>query len=150
MLVEASSSPASALRAGQAGTLPGPLIGYARVSRDRPGPHRPTPRPHRPRRWPPNASTSTTGLTGTIRRLRGKPAWHADAACVEHPELAWFPAQGEDTAAAKAVCSTCLVVGECRSWALAQGPQLHGLWGGLSGLERKRRRRPAAQAAKAG
>jgi len=73
----------------------------------------------------------------------GKPAWHADASCREHPELSWFPAQGEDTAAAKQVCSTCLVVGECRSWSLAQGPQLQGLWGGLSGQERRRRRRAA-------
>jgi len=76
----------------------------------------------------------------------GKPAWHADAACKEHPELTWFPAVGEDVRAAKAVCSTCLVVGECRSWSLAQGPELQGLWGGLSAQERKRRRRPAAQA----
>jgi WhiB family redox-sensing transcriptional regulator len=77
---------------------------------------------------------------------RGKPAWHADVACLEHPELTWFPAQGEDQTAAKAICSTCLVVAECRSWSLAQGPELQGLWGGLSAQERKGRRRPAAQA----
>jgi len=73
----------------------------------------------------------------------GKPAWHADAACREHPELSWFPAQGEDSSAARAVCSGCLVVGECRSWALAQGGGLVGLWGGLSDRERRRRRRAA-------
>jgi len=76
----------------------------------------------------------------------GKPAWHADAACREHPELSWFPAPGEDLAAAKAVCESCLVVAECRSWSLAQGPELQGIWGGLSGQERRRRRRPAARA----
>jgi len=76
----------------------------------------------------------------------GHPAWHADAACREHPELTWFPERGEDATAARAVCSTCLVLGECRSWALAQGGGLVGLWGGLSGQERKVRRRPAAQA----
>lgn len=74
----------------------------------------------------------------------GKPAFHADAACREHPELTWFPERGEDSSAAKAVCRKCLVLGECRSWALAQGAELQGLWGGLSGLERKKRRRPAA------
>ena len=70
----------------------------------------------------------------------GKPAFHADAACKEGPELSWFPERGEDTAAALAVCGGCLVVAECRSWALAQGPQLQGLWGGLSTRERLRRR----------
>ena len=76
----------------------------------------------------------------------GHPAWHADAACKEHPELSWFPELGEDSTAAKAVCSTCLVVAECRSWSLAQGPALQGIWGGLSGQERRRRRRPVAEA----
>ena len=76
----------------------------------------------------------------------GRPAFHADAACREHPELTWFPDKGDDLTAARAVCSTCLVLGECRSWALAQGGGLVGLWGGLSGQERKVRRRPAAQA----
>jgi len=75
---------------------------------------------------------------------RGAPAWHADAACTEHPELTWFPAQHEDASAAKAVCSTCLVAVDCRAWAMAQGPTLQGIWAGLSGQERKRKRRPAA------
>jgi len=73
----------------------------------------------------------------------GHPAWHRDASCKEHPELTWFPERGEDLTAAKAVCCGCLVVGECRSWALAQGPGLEGIWGGLSGQERRRRRRAA-------
>jgi len=51
----------------------------------------------------------------------GTPAWHADAACKEHPDLSWFPERGEDSTAAKAVCESCLVTAECRSWALAQG-----------------------------
>ena len=73
----------------------------------------------------------------------GKPAWHADAACKEHPELTWFPTQGEDSSAAQAVCRGCLVVAECRSWALAQGPELQGLWAGMSAQDRRRRRRTA-------
>jgi len=73
----------------------------------------------------------------------GRPAFHADASCKEHPELTWFPSKGDDTSAALAVCQTCLVVAECRSWALAQGPGLQGIWGGLSGQQRRVRRRAA-------
>jgi hypothetical protein len=39
------------------------------------------------------------------------PAWHADAACAEHPELPWFPKVGQPTGPAKAVCARCLVGG---------------------------------------
>jgi len=73
----------------------------------------------------------------------GRPAWHRDASCLEHPELSWFPDKADDTTAAKAVCSGCLVVAECRTWALAQGPALVGIWGGLSARARLQRRRAA-------
>ena len=76
--------------------------------------------------------------------LTHRPAFHADAACVEHPELTWFPPRGADLGPVKAVCASCLVLAECRTWALAQGPQLAGVWGGLSDRERRLRRRPAA------
>ena len=77
---------------------------------------------------------------------RSTPAWHKRAACREHPDLTWFPARGdhEAVAAAKAVCSRCPAVVACGSWALAQGSELQGIWAGLSGQERKRKRRPAA------
>jgi len=39
-------------------------------------------------------------------------AWHADAACREHPEVSFFPGQHESTAPAKA-CAACLVRAEC-------------------------------------
>ncbi len=75
---------------------------------------------------------------------RERPAFHADAACREHPEVSWFPELGEDGRTAKAICAGCLVLGECRSWALEQGPGLVGVFGGLSSRERQQRRRAAA------
>ncbi|MFT3854792.1 MAG: WhiB family transcriptional regulator [Ilumatobacteraceae bacterium] len=75
------------------------------------------------------------------------PAWHADAACREHPELTWFPARGgaADVAAAVAICDTCLVRDEC----LADADQRHerlGIWGGTTARQRRRRpgQRPGA------
>ncbi len=64
-----------------------------------------------------------------------RPSWHADAACREHPELSWHPELGESAAAAKAVCSGCLVVDECLAYAVA-GPSLGGIWGATSARER--------------
>jgi hypothetical protein len=66
------------------------------------------------------------------------PAWHADAACKEHPELNWVPGRGDDTTAPKAVCDGCLVAAECRAWALRQVPDLYGVWGGLTRRQRLR------------
>lgn len=65
---------------------------------------------------------------------RGRPAWHRDAACKEHPDTDWF--RRADEAAAKRVCRDCLVVRECRLWALEQGPELAGLWGGMTERDR--------------
>jgi len=68
---------------------------------------------------------------------RSRPAFHADAACKEAPpRVSWFPAAGQDARAAKKICRGCLVSGECAAWALAQGPNLEGIWGGLTRRER--------------
>ena len=73
-----------------------------------------------------------------------RPAWQADAACREHPQLDWFSNHHLDQREAKAVCSGCLVLDECRTWAMAQGNELVGVWGGMATSERRRRRRSAA------
>jgi WhiB family transcriptional regulator, redox-sensing transcriptional regulator len=65
------------------------------------------------------------------------PAWHADAACREHPDVSFFPKLGEDVRPAKRVCHTCLVAADCRAWALAQGVTLVGVWGGTTQRERR-------------
>ncbi len=72
--------------------------------------------------------------------LTARPAWHADAACREHPDLSWHPELGESAGPAKAVCSGCLVRDDCRAYALA-GPELAGIWGGLSDRERREARK---------
>lgn len=42
----------------------------------------------------------------------------------------WFIERGGDPRPAKEVCARCLVGGECRAWALDQGPGLEGMWAG--------------------
>lgn len=79
----------------------------------------------------------------TIGDLIQRPAWHADAACREHPEVNFYPTLGESTDPAKAVCAGCLVRDECRADALERGDG-HGIWGGTSANERKTLRRQAA------
>lgn len=75
---------------------------------------------------------------------KARPAWQADAACREHPEVTWFSNHSSHQRRAKEICRSCLVLDECRAWALSQGPTLVGVWGGLSTRERRRRRRPVA------
>lgn len=73
--------------------------------------------------------------------LMAPPAWHADAACREHPELTWVPrfagpSREADLASAKAVCARCLVREECLATALAD-TTLVGVWGGTTPVERR-------------
>ena len=71
-----------------------------------------------------------------------RPAWHADAACKEAPvEVSWFPTRRDNGRTAKAICAGCLVLNECRAWALAQEDDLDGVWAGMSKAERAVARR---------
>lgn len=69
--------------------------------------------------------------------LANRPAWHDQAACRGHvqPDL-WFPRLGEDVRPAKAICAECPAAGPCLEWALGQGPELQGIWGGTSAAAR--------------
>jgi WhiB family redox-sensing transcriptional regulator len=69
------------------------------------------------------------------------PDWRDDALCVRYVgEVDFFPARGESTAAAKAVCAACPVRDACLEYALRA--DIHcGVWGGLSELERRQLRR---------
>ena len=81
----------------------------------------------RDRRWP-----------NVDERPGGRRDWQADAACRDmDPELFY---ESEHEAAAKAVCAGCVVIGECRSYAIDRG-EPHGIWGGLSETERAAVRR---------
>lgn len=84
-------------------------------------------------------------IGGLFDLVTARPAWHADALCKEAPaEVTWFASRGEDQRAAKAVCGRCLVRTECLAWAVAQGPELDGVWGGLGERERRTLTRSAA------
>lgn len=75
-------------------------------------------------------------------------AWQEKANCQGvDPEL-MFPARGESTKPAKAVCAACLVRVECLEYALAHGEKF-GIWGGYSERERRRLRRNRALAVRA-
>lgn len=69
-------------------------------------------------------------------------AWMDDAACKGMTDL-FFPARGESTEPAKQICAACPVLDDCRTYILANdswnGLQMSGVWGGMSGWERRRR-----------
>lgn len=85
-----------------------------------------------------------SGTGDLLELLDARPAWHAGAACRRHPSAWWFPAKGEPTGPAKTVCGTCPVRQHCLDWALAQGPDLAGIWGATSPADRAVIRRHAA------
>lgn len=77
-------------------------------------------------------------------------SWRSRGACLdEDPEL-FFPIGHSGPAVlqveeAKRVCAGCEVREQCLEWALDAG-QEHGVWGGLSEVERKALRRLRAGA----
>jgi WhiB family redox-sensing transcriptional regulator len=81
----------------------------------------------------------TDSLPGQLLDLliRSRPRWQADALCREHPEVSFFPEKGQPAGPAKRVCQECLVFADCRRWALEQGPDLEGVWGGMTPRERR-------------
>ena len=90
--------------------------------------------------------TAAPGLEDLIAAVAAnRPAWHADALCREHPEVSWFVERGEPLEPAKDICSRCLVLAECTSWALDQDQSLAGIWGGTTAPQRKRMRAARAR-----
>ena len=71
-----------------------------------------------------------------------RPAWHADANCLEHPDLDFVDADRDAKAKAEAlqVCGRCLVMSTCRAYAL-DDPSLVGIWGGTDSAARRAMRR---------
>lgn len=70
--------------------------------------------------------------------------WLRRGACKSSDPELFFPlaASPVQEAQAKAVCATCQVLAECRSYALKAG-ETDGIWGGLTPEERRRIRFPA-------
>jgi hypothetical protein len=54
-----------------------------------------------------------------LLELLNRPHWHADALCLEHPDVNFFPDRGEDLTAAQSVCGRCSVADACLAYALA-------------------------------
>jgi len=83
-----------------------------------------------------NPLPTSTGVPGWW-----KTDWLDQAACLgEDPELFFPPSTAgphlEQINAAKAVCSRCPVRDECLEWSLATR-QDEGIWGGMTGEERR-------------
>lgn len=74
-----------------------------------------------------------------------RPAWMRDALCREYPHVSFFPEKGEGAGPALQVCGRCLVMLDCRAWAIADPSLDHGVLGGMTAQTRKAARKLAAQ-----
>jgi WhiB family redox-sensing transcriptional regulator len=82
-------------------------------------------------------------------------SWEAAAACAGESTVTFFPRfavgmgapakNAAMTANAKAVCNRCPVSGECLAFALEDDIE-HGIWGGMTPMERSKIRRAAGPA----
>jgi WhiB family redox-sensing transcriptional regulator len=63
--------------------------------------------------------------------------WMAQARCRDLPPATFFPTNSAGVAAARRVCASCDVAGECLEYALGEHLD-HGIWGGTSERERHR------------
>lgn len=76
----------------------------------------------------------------------GRREWMGDAVCASADPEAWYPPRGTSTREAKWICKgrqgrpPCPVKDECLSYALEHDDRF-GVWGGLSGRERKKLRK---------
>jgi len=79
---------------------------------------------------------------GHLQLLAG-PTFTDPACAAEAVDPNWFFPAGHNrqrarqfAAAARAVCSRCEHMGDCQDYALAAGPDLKGIWGGLTETDR--------------
>ena len=79
---------------------------------------------------------------GSIRPVEIQP-WYEKAACLDKDADCFFPEKGGSTRAAKRICQTCTVQGECLDYAL-DNDERFGIGGGLSERERRRLKRRAS------
>lgn len=76
-----------------------------------------------------------TGMLRDLPPLLAKrPAWQADAACHEHPEVNFFDER--QTEAAVAICSGCSCRDECLAFAVRTRTE-YGVFGGQTPAERR-------------
>lgn len=67
--------------------------------------------------------------------------WISDALCAETNPEEFFPEKGQSSAVAKTICRSCLVREECGTYAINSPIPLHGVWGGMTAIERRDIRR---------
>ena len=73
-------------------------------------------------------------LAERIAKCEGN--WESHAACRDLSSSVFFPERGQSTRKAKQVCRGCEVRTECLAFAL-ESRQKYGIWGGLTGEERR-------------
>jgi WhiB family transcriptional regulator, redox-sensing transcriptional regulator len=73
----------------------------------------------------------------TLSFALGDEPWKRDALCLEYPSVDFFPGAGKSAQPAQRVCGRCLVREECLAYAVAEGIT-EGVWGGLTGPQRRR------------
>ena len=77
---------------------------------------------------------SLSELAELIAKYEGN--WESHAACRDLSSSVFFPERGQSTRKAKQVCRGCEVRTECLAFAL-ESRQKYGIWGGLTGEERR-------------
>jgi WhiB family redox-sensing transcriptional regulator len=65
----------------------------------------------------------------------GQEIWQSFALCSEVDFDTFFPEKGGSTKEAKRICAECVVIDQCRNFAIAND-QRYGIWGGLAESER--------------
>ena len=75
--------------------------------------------------------------------------WMRDGNCRDYPPSVFFPSDGVGVDAARKICATCPVLGQCKEYALEHRID-HGVWGGCSERERRRILKSRRQGALAG
>lgn len=79
-------------------------------------------------------------LSGVLWDLLLLPPWVTGALCAQvDPEL-FFPTKGGNVRHARRICARCEVLDECAEYAIER-PELDGVWGGLTGRQRRTVRR---------
>jgi WhiB family redox-sensing transcriptional regulator len=84
------------------------------------------------------------GLTPVVLVSVGDTDWKLDRACTPADADLFFPPKGGDSDSAKRICAGCSVRRECLTYALTAPVERFGIWGGLSGRERRALKAPPA------
>ena len=82
----------------------------------------------------------------SLGELVVRPARQRDALCREHPEVDFFPERGQSAEPGTTLPPQVIVIDQCLAFAMASG-EVHGIYGDLSGRQRRALRREQAKTA---